>query len=303
MKKIVILCLIGLLHLGATAQSNKAFDVTDDRGAVVHFKQSPQRIVSILPSLAESVCELGRCQRLVGVDRYSNWPLALTRLPQVGGGLDPNIEAIVALKPDVVLMAVSSRAFDRLEGLGIKVVALEPKTHADVQRILKKLGQLLDVPEEQGAARLWRNIEAGIATAAQMLPQRALDTTLRTNQPTKPSTVYFEVNPAPYAAGESSFMGETLTRLGARNIIPAALGPFPKINPEFVVRANPDVIMVGLRGSTGLEQRPGWQRLRALREKRLCVFSNDESDVLVRPGPRMAEAALLMATCLKSKAP
>jgi iron complex transport system substrate-binding protein len=298
MIKIIFLCLVGFLHLNSTA-----IQVTDDRGVVVKFAQSPQRIVSILPSLAEAVCELGRCQRLVGVDRYSNWPLALTRLPQVGGGLDPNIEAIVALKPDVVLMAVSSRAFDRLEGLGIKVLALEPKTHADVQRILKKLGQLLDVPEEQGAARLWRNIEAGIATAAQMLPKRTLGINQPTNQQTKPPTVYFEVNPAPYAAGESSFMGETLTRLGAKNIIPAALGPFPKINPEFVVRANPDVIMVGLRGSADLEQRPGWQRLRALREKRLCVFSNDESDVLVRPGPRMAEAALLMATCLKTKAP
>ena len=311
MKKILAFLFFFLLQQAASAQPSKAvdkaIDVTDDRGVVVHFKQSPQRIVSILPSLAEAVCELGRCQRLVGVDRYSNWPLALTRLPQVGGGLDPNIEAIVALKPDVVLMAVSSRAFDRLEGLGIKVLALEPKTHADVQRILKKLGQLLDVPEEQGAARLWRNIEAGIATAAQMLPKRAVGINQPINQPTnlaiKPTTVYFEVNPAPYAASESSFMGETLTRLGAKNIIPAALGPFPKINPEFVVRANPDVIMVGLRSSAGLEQRPGWQGLRALREKRLCLFSNEESDVLVRPGPRMAEAALLMATCLKSKAP
>ena len=298
MKKIFGLLFIFLLHLTVSAQS-KGIQITDDRGVVVKFTQSPQRIVSILPSLAESVCELGRCQRLVGVDRYSNWPLALTRLPQVGGGLDPNIEAIVALKPDVVLMAVSSRAFDRLESLGIKVVALEPKTHADVQIILQKLGQLLDVPEEHGAARLWRSIEAGIATAAQMMPKRALGT----NQLTKPPTVYFEVNPAPYAAGESSFMGETLKRLGAKNIIPAALGPFPKINPEFVVRANPDIIMVGLRGSTGLEQRPGWQRLRALREKHLCVFSNEESDVLVRPSPRMAEAALLMASCLTSKAP
>ena len=294
MKKLFGFLLICLLHLSASAQSN-AIHITDDRGVVVKFTQSPQRIVSILPSLAESVCELGRCQRLVGVDRYSNWPLALTRLPQVGGGLDPNIEAIVALKPDVVLMAVSSRAFDRLEGLGIKVVALEPKTHADVQRILKKLGQLLDVPEEQGAARLWRNIDAGIAAAAKMLPTRA--------NGAKSTTVYFEVNPAPYAAGESSFMGETLTRLGAKNIIPAALGPFPKINPEFVVRANPDVVMVGLRGSVGLEQRPGWKSMRAFREKRLCIFPNEESEILVRPGPRMAEAAMLMAQCLKSKAP
>ena len=302
MKKILAFLFIVVFQQTASAQPSKAFDksfdVTDDRGVVVHFKQSPQRIVSILPSLAESVCELGRCQRLVGVDRYSNWPLSLTRLPQVGGGLDANIEAIVALKPDVVLMAVSSRAFDRLEALGVKVVALEPKTHADVQRVLMKLGQLLDVPEEQGAARVWRNIEAGLTAAAKLMPARGAGS----SSGAKPPTVYFEVNPAPYAAGESSFMGETLTRLGAKNIIPAALGPFPKINPEFVVRANPDVIMVGLRGSAGFEQRPGWAAMRALREKRLCVFSNDDADVLVRPGPRMAEAAMLMAQCLKDKA-
>jgi iron complex transport system substrate-binding protein len=74
--------------------------------------------VSLLPSLAETVCELGQCQRLVGVDRYTNWPASLKALPRVGGGLDPNIEQIVALRPDVVLMATSSRAGDRLRALG-----------------------------------------------------------------------------------------------------------------------------------------------------------------------------------------
>ena len=292
MKKIFFLCVIGLLHLVAMAQQVRTIQVTDDRGVVVKFTQSPQRIVSLLPSLTESVCELGQCQRLVGVDRYSNWPAAVTKLPQVGGGLDPNIEAVVALKPDVVLMATSSRASERLEALGIKVVALEPKSHADVQRVLIKVGQVLDIPEEIGAKRVWRFIDAGVSAAAQSLPAKA-----------KGVRVYFEVNRAPFAAGETSFIGETLTRLGAKNIIPAALGPFPKINPEFVVRANPDVIMVGLRNSAGMELRPGWAGMRALREKRLCVFSLEDSDVLVRPGPRMAEAARIMAQCLQTKAP
>jgi iron complex transport system substrate-binding protein len=295
MKKIVTLCLIGFLHLGATAQQTKSIQVTDDRGVVVKFAQSPQRIVSLLPSLTESVCELGQCQRLVGVDRYSNWPQTVTKLPQVGGGLDPNIEAVVALKPDVVLMATSSRASERLEALGLKVVALEPKSHADVQRVLIKVGQVLDIPEDIGAKRIWRFIDAGVSAAAQSLPVKA--------KGVKPTTVYFEVNRAPFAAGETSFIGETLTRLGVKNIIPAALGPFPKINPEFVVRANPDVIMVGLRNSPGMELRPGWAGMRALREKRLCVFSLEDSDVLVRPGPRMAEAARIMAKCLQTKAP
>jgi iron complex transport system substrate-binding protein len=115
--------------------------------------------------------------------------------------------------------------------------------------------------------------------------------------------VYFEVNPAPYAAGESSFIGETLTRLGVRNVVPASLGPFPKLNPEFVVRANPDLILLSERGSSGLAERPGWRTIRAVREQRVCVFTAAEGDVLVRPGPRMAEAAQLMARCLRDKAP
>lgn len=290
--KVVFLLLISALHLAATAQQVRAIQVTDDRGVIVKFAQSPQRIVSLLPSLTESVCELGQCQRLVGVDRYSNWPVAVTKLAQVGGGLDPNIEAIVALQPDVVLMATSSRASERLEALGLKVVALEPKSHADVQRVLVKVGQVLDIPEDIGAKRVWRFIDAGVSAAAQSMPAKA-----------KGVRVYYEVNQAPYAAGESSFIGETLTRLGAKNIIPAALGPFPKINPEFVVRANPDVIMVGLRDSVGMALRPGWASMRALRDKRLCVYSPEDSDILVRPGPRMAEAARIMAQCLQTKAP
>ena len=292
MDKLLFLVWMLALPVGIVNAQTKAIQVTDDRGVVVKFAQTPKRIVSLLPSLSESICELGECQRLVGVDRYSNWPSSLSKLPQMGGGLDPNIEAVIALKPDAVLMATASRAGERLEALGIKVVALEPKSHADVHRVLVKIGQVLDIPEEMGAKRLWHFIDAGVSAAAQSLPAKA-----------KGTRVYFEVNGAPFAAGESSFIGETLTRLGAKNIIPAALGPFPKINPEFVVRANPDVIMVGLRNSSGMELRPGWASMRALREKRLCVFSLEDSDVLVRPGPRMAEAARIMAQCLQKKAP
>ena len=267
----------------------QAMQLTDDRGVSVSFTQTPQRIVSLLPSLTESVCELGQCARLVAVDRYSNFPDSVRSLPQVGGGLDPNIEAIVALRPDVVLLATASRASARLEALGIKVVALEPKTYKDVQRVLGKLGQLLEVAD---SARIWRNIDAAVSAAAQSLPARVKNT-----------RVYFEVNSAPYAAGSTSFIGETMARLGVQNIVPPALGPFPKLNPEFVVRANPDLIMVGDRNALGLEQRPGWAAIRAIREKRICVFTTAQSDTLVRPGPRMAEAARTMAACLQDKAP
>ena len=268
-----------------------ALQVVDDRGIAVTFARSPQRIVSVLPSLTEGVCALEQCHRIVGVDRYSNHPASVRRLPVVGGGIDPNIEAIVALKPDVVLLAVSSRASERLESLGIKVVALETKNHADVRRVLKKLGALLEIPDALGADRLWRVIDASVEAAAQSLPPTA-----------KNIRVYFEVSRGPYAAGESSFIGETLARLGVKNIIPAALGPFPRINPEFVVRANPDLIMVGSRSMEAMAAYPGWSSIKAVKEQRICVYGVDESDVVVRPGPRMAEAARIMAKCIADKA-
>ena len=274
--------------LAALALAAQALTVTDERGVQVELPRPPQRIVTLLPSLTESVCTLGACDRLVGVDRYSNWPEAVRALPQMGGGIDPNVEAIVAQKPEVVLLARSSRVTQRLEALGLKVLVLEPKSHADMQRVLGVLGQVLGVPDAQ---RVWRAIDASVSAAAQSLPAGVART-----------RVYFEVNSAIYAAGESSFIGETLTRLGAKNIVPASMGPFPKLNPEYVVRADPDVIMVGLRSAQGLEQRPGWAGIRAVREGRICRFTAEETDVLVRPGPRMGEAARLMARCLQQKA-
>ena len=285
----VLAILLVLVLAMATLAQAAPISVVDDRGRTVTLAHPPERIVSLLPSLTETVCALGACERLVGVDRYSNWPVQVVRLQGVGGGLDPNIEAIVALRPDVVLMATSSRAQARLESLGVKVVALEPKTHADVQRVLATVGQALGVADAQ---RVWRVIDAGVQAAAQSVSASVRGT-----------RVYFEVNSGPYAAGPASFIGETLARLGARNIVPAALGPFPKLNPEFVVRADPDLIMVGARSAEGLAARPGWGQMRALRDGRLCRFDAAQSDVLIRPGPRMAEAARLMATCLTDKAP
>ena len=278
--------LSALMGLAAIAPAY-ALQVVDDRGVTVTFAQTPQRIVSMLPSLTESVCAMEQCQRLVGVDRYSNFPESVKGLPVLGGGLDPNIEGIVALKPDLVLVSAASRASSRLEALGIKVVALETKTHADVRRVLHIVGVLLDVPEAQ-AAMLWRTIDSSVSAAAQSLSPKAQKT-----------RVYFEVSRGPYAAGEASFIGETLQRLGVQNVVPAALGPFPKLNPEFVVRANPDLIMIGNRSMQAMLPYPGWASIKAVKEQRICVFGIVDSDVVVRPGPRMAEAARLMAGCLE----
>ena len=278
---ITTLCLISGMAQGLVLR--------DDRQVEVTIAKPPQRIVSLLPSLTETVCALGQCHKLVGVDRYSNWPDSLAKLPRLGGGLDPNIESVVAAKPDLVLMATSARGAERLTALGITVLALEPRTHADVQRVMRAVALALDVPVAE-SDRVWRHIDAAVNAAAQSVPSQA-----------RGQRVYFEVSRAPYGASESSFIGETLLRLGARNILPASLGPFPKINPEFVVRSEPDIIMVGDSNFADMGARPGWRNMRAMRTQRVCHFKPEDSDVLVRAGPRMAEAARLMAQCLTEK--
>lgn len=274
---------ISLLLLAA-AQVH-ALQVSDDRGVTLTLTQPPQRIVTLLPSLAEAVCELGACDRIVGVDDYTNWPARLQRLPRMGGVEDANIERIVALRPDLVLLSTTSRALARLEGLGIAVMGLELKTLADVERTLIKLGQVLGKPAAQ---QVWDRIRHGIEDAARSVPPALRGT-----------TVYFEVASGPYAASESSHIGEVLARLGASNIVPASLGSVPKLNPEFVVRADPHVIMMMEANSHPLEGRPGWQRIRAVRDGRVCVFTAAQADVIARPGPRLADSARLLAQCLR----
>lgn len=279
-----------LLLLWTAAASAQALTVTDERGVAVRFDQPPQRIVSLLPSLTEFVCALGACERLVGVDDYSNHPPPVRAVPHVGGMEDARVETIVALKPDLVLVPQSSRALERLQSLGLKVFVAEPRTLADVERVLRLLGPVLGARD---GAQVWREVGQGVDAAARELPPSLRGT-----------RVYFEVSTAPYAAGEASFIGELLARIGARNIVPASLGPFPKLNPEFVVRADPDVIMLAEdEPAARIEGRPGWQRMRAVRAGRVCVFDAAQRDVLVRAGPGMAEAARLMVQCLKGQWP
>jgi iron complex transport system substrate-binding protein len=287
MRDLRCLWLLGLWLCAAWAQ---AVTVQDDRQQSVEIAKPPQRIVSLLPSLTETVCALGQCHKLVGLDRYSNWPESVRQLPRMGGGLDPSIEAVLAQRPDLVLMATSARGAERFQALGLTVLVLEPRTHADVQRVLHTLAQVLGVPKAQSEA-IWRQIDAGVMAAAQSLPPQA-----------KGQKIYVEVSPAPYGASEASFIGETLTRLGLRNILPASLGPFPKINPEFVVRAQPDVIIAGDSSRASMLQRPGWAQLKAMQSGKVCAFSPEESDMLVRAGPRMAEGARLMVQCLQRTA-
>ncbi len=257
----------------------------DDRGVAIAASPVPARIVSLLPSLTESVCAIGACASLVGTDRFSDWPTGVAALPKLGGLDDALIEPLVALHPDLVLVSNAARVIDRLEALGLRVVVVASESRSDVHRTLVLLGRLLQ--REAAAERVWADIEQQTRAAAARIPN-----TMRGQR------VYVEVDSTPYAAGPASFIGETLAALGMANAIPAQLGPFPKLNPEYVVRLQPDVIVAGRQDIAEMASRPGWSSLHALQQRRICAFPGDRFELLIRPGPRMGEAADLLASCL-----
>jgi iron complex transport system substrate-binding protein len=275
--------LAAVLTSGTATAQTIAF--RDDRGTEHRLDTAPRRIVSLLPSLTETAWVLGIGSRLVGVDRYSNWPAEIAALPRLGGMDDAQIEAIARLKPDLVLASTSARSLDKLEALGFTVVRLKSESHADVRRTLDLVARLLGTP--QAGERVWARLESELAAAAARVPAA-----LRGRR------VYFEIGGGPYAAGTTSFIGETLARLGLANVVPPELGPFPKLNPEFVVRARPELIMGVQREQAALLARPGWQALPAVQQRRLCGFDNAHYEMLIRPGPRLGEAAAVLADCL-----
>ena len=283
MARLLLFICIGLWFHAASAVT-----VIDDRQVAVTFTQAPKRIVTLLPSLAETVCVLGACDRLVGTDKHANWPASVKALPKLGGLDDTQLEALVRLKPDVVLLAKSARIVQRLEALGIRVLALEPQTHADVHRVLQTVAAALHLPNAQEHAdAVWQNIQRQASQAKSNIPAQAIN-----------ATVYFEASTGGYAAGEASFIGEIMRQLGLKNIVPAGMGAFPQLNPEFVVRANPQLIVLAQSMLTNLSQRPGWSTIAAIKNKRVCVFPSGQADILVRPGPRLGEAAQLISDCV-----
>ena len=265
------------------------YTLTDDRGRVVVVDKAPLRVISLLPSLGEIVCELKACDLLVGVDRYSNWPERVKSLPKLGGLDDTQLEALVKLKPDLVLLARSARVTQRLESMGIKVVALEPQSQEDMHRVIHHIAGALHLPDATVRSEtLWQSIQQKLDAAAARVPKAAVG-----------ARIYFEAGSGYFAAGDASYIGETLKRLGLVNVIGASMGSFPQVNPEFVVKANPQIIFMGERAATDLKNRPGWHRIEAIQQHKICSFSPEQSDIVVRSGPRIPEAADLMVACLK----
>jgi iron complex transport system substrate-binding protein len=257
----------------------------DDLGRTVTLKTEPKRIISMLPSHTEALFALGVGNKVVGIDQYSNSPKAETeKIQKVGNTFTPNLEAIAALKPDLVLIDDSaySKLAENLEKLGIAVYAGMAQTYIESFEKIAILGRLT------GATNTAQNIITRLRSEITQIGAKIVRQ--------KKVSVYFEVDPTPYAAGEASFIGELLTRAGGKNIVPKSLGAFPQISPELVIKANPSVIL----GTTlaDVASRPGWASIAAIKNNRVYNPSPEENDAIVRGGVRLAEALRVLVKYL-----
>jgi len=262
--------------------------VVDDLGRIVTLNAPPERIVAMVPSHTESVCGIGACDRLVGVDRHSDWPVDVRALPTLGDAFAPDLERIALLEPDLVLVDEYSGMHEALENLGIVTYAGTPQTYEETLTFLAALGDMIGMRTEASLliGRIVGSIEGVAAVTAGLTPP----------------TVFIELDPTPYSAGPDAYLGTLLTLAGGANIVTSAMGPFPLVDPEYVVAADPDVVLLtdAPFGVTvqDVAARPGWANLQALENGRVIELDQDAVNQLSRAGPRMGEAVLLLARIL-----
>lgn len=251
-----------------------------------------RRIISLTPSVTEILYELGAGDRVKGVTRWCDYPPAAAALPRVGDFLLPNLEAILALEPDLVILAPTGNllrgGYNSLVELGLPVLVVWNNTIEETLEAVRTIGTTIRLDREAGilASRLKSDLESEKARLAAVKPQEVL--WLMGRHPLK-------------AVGQGTFQHELLTAAGATNVT-ADMGRWPAVTLEFVLKADPDVIIDSSMDSAG---KPGessatslWESfptMKAVSSGRVVTLHHD---CLYRPGPRMAEAMRLVARAL-----
>jgi len=257
-------------------------EVVDETGRSVRVPLPVRRIVSLAPSLTETIYALGLQDRLVGDTDYCDYPPDAQKKTKVGGGINPSLEVIASLHPDLVL---ATKSFNRrettqaLEELGIPSYATDPHTVADITTSIKKLADVLGVPEAGGSvAEEMQHHLAGLRQRIGSLP---------------PKRALFVVWTQPLiSTGNNTFLADALHHAGAASIVDSSQD-WPQVNLEEVARLQPDFLVFAESrpGSTSREMKklatlPGWKILHAVRDRRYAVIS----DAVNRPAPRIVLA-------------
>ncbi len=290
------LLLLGSLLACSAPTPARVSAIKDDAGRSVEIKKAPERIVSLAPSNTEILFALGLGKRIVGVTDFCDYPAEAKTIAKIGG-IEPNLEKIVALKPDLILAIGGSpvvasiggnvELLKKFEELGLATLILAPKdlegVLADIQLVGKATGT------EAAAAQLVKEMRAKVD-----------DVLAKTKNVSNRPKVFYELDatdPAkPYTPGPGSWHDTFITMAGGVNAAANAKAQWAQLSTEEIVAQNPDVIILGDANwgvdAAAVKARPGWAAINAVKVG--AIFPIDDN-LLSRPGPRLADGLLALA--------
>jgi len=268
---------------GESAKPAAPLIVKDEAGRIVEIPQPVKRIISLAPSVTETIYALGAQDRLIADTDACLYPAAAQKLPKVGGPFTPNLEVIVAMKPDLVVVAANSgnrkETAEALDLLHVPTYATNAATVDEVLASIVKLGDVLAVGE-QGRA-----LSESLRVRLQDLRHKLENVT--------PARVFFVVWHEPLmSVGQNTYIADAMRRAGGESVIPIKEG-YPRVSWEEVVRAQPEYLVFGSMHPeeitammAGLRNLPGWRDLKAVAENKIVIIS----DGINVPAPRIVDA-------------
>ena len=287
------ICLAASLPLTATAAGNQSRTVVDETGRTVHLPARIERIVSLAPNLTEILYALGLEERLVGVTNQCDYPPAARQKPIVGDVVNPNLEEIIELKPDLVLGTTAGNrreTADALERLGIPVYGIDPHSIEDVLTSIRNVADLLGVAER--GAELDARLRARLSSLHQRL-----------NAVPRPRVLFAIWLDPLITVGGDTFLNDLLRQAGARSVTGELRLDWPRLSLEVALELDPDYLVLprthSLRSRlTDLSGRRPWQSLRAVERGQVIWLD----DAVLRPGPRVVEVVEALARELHPEA-
>ena len=264
--------------------------VVDDAGDSVAVRAPAARVVSLIPATTELLFAIGAGEAVVGRTQWCDYPPEALRARDLGPGINPNLEAVLAAEPDLVVLYNSAQhaaVASRLRALGIPAIRLNTDALADVGRVGRLLGRLTG--HERGADSVRADFDTALASA-----------TAAGRRGRRPQVLILVWEQPPMTLGRGSFLSELVERAGGDNVFGDIASSSAPVSIEAVSARDPDLILTAAAGPASIVDRPEWQVVRAVREGRFLRVSGTEYD---RPGPRSPAAIRALAARLRRAAP
>jgi len=264
--------------------------VTDMAGREVTIPAEPQRIVSLAPSITEILFALNLGDRVAGVTEYCNYPPEATQKPKVGGFSDVSMEKLLEAQPDLVLAASihMAQVLPELEKQGLTVMVIDAHDFPGVLDSIRLIGKVTGADE--AAETLTARMQERADKVAQAVAGR------------ERPRVYWELDPTLWTVGPGSFVQDLIERAGGENIAANAEMAWVQLSAEAIIAADPEVIFLadhpwGESAET-VKARAGWEKISAVVNGRIVELTEEQGDIVSRPGPRVVDALELIARAL-----